>query len=578
MYETRPWLQFYGDVPHNLDYPTLRLDEAVTRTAARIPDAVAYDFLGHTATYCELSEAIERCARGLVALGLRPRDRITISMPTSPQGVVAFYAASRVGAVSSMIHPLSTPDEIAHYLALSGSRFALTLDAFYGRFAEIRSRTPLERLVLARISDELSPVKRLGFWVTRGRKIPRVPPAADVVWWSELGDESHPDIPLPAIDPDELGTILYSGGTTGAPKGIMLSHRNVTSESLQVTTWVGLSERDVILAVLPIFHGFGLAALIHAGLQTGARLVMVPQFSPEIVAKLMRSKHPTMMAGVPTLYEALVRHPALRRADLSSLRAAFSGADTLRESVRDSFERLVGERGGDVRLLEGYGLTEAVSAVMCTPLGAPRAGTIGVPFPDTMAKICAPGTDVELAAGEEGEICVSGPAVMLGYLDNPEATAEALKVHPDGRTWLHTGDLGRMADDGFFAFSCRLKRMIKSSGFNVYPAQVEAVLEEHPAVRASCVIGVPDELQGERVKAYIVAREHAAAGDALAAELIDHCRARLIKWSCPREVEFRTELPLTRLGKVDFRALADEEKARLGSHPAAVDNRAPRAV
>ncbi len=560
MYETRPWLQFYGDVPESLDYPAHRLDEAVTRTAARIPDAVAYDFLGHQATYGELSAAIEQCARGLVALGLRPHDRITISMPTSPQGVIAFYAASRVGAVSSMIHPLSTPDEIAHYLTLSGSRFALTLDAFYPRFAEIRSRTPLERLVLARISDELSAVKRLGFWATRGRKIPRVPADADVVWWSDLLGGSYPDIPQPVTDDHELGTILYSGGTTGAPKGIMLSHHNVVSESMQVATWVGLSERDVILAVLPIFHGFGLGALVHAGLQTGARLVMVPQFSPEIVAKLMRGKHPTMMAGVPTLYEALTRHRALQRADLSSLRAAFSGADTLRESVRDGFERLVAERGGNVRLLEGYGLTEAVTAVLCTPLGAPRQGTIGIPFPDTLAKICAPGTDLELALGEEGEICISSPAVMLGYLDDPDATAEALKAHRDGRTWLHTGDLGRMDEDGFFTFGCRLKRMIKSSGFNVYPAQVEAVLDGHAAVRESCVVGVPDEKQGERVKAYVVASDHAAPGDALAAELIEYCRERLIKWSCPREVEFRTELPLTRLGKVDFRALAEEGK------------------
>ncbi len=560
MFETKPWLQFYGDVPHTLEYPRVRLDEVVARTAARIPDAIAFDFFGSTTTYEELNQAIESCARGLGARGLEPGDRITISMPTSPQGVIAFYAASRVGAVSSIIHPLSTTDEIAHYLTLSNSRFALTLDAFYERFAELHDRTPLETLILARIPDELSAWKRIGFWATHGRKIPRIPAGAHVTWWTELTNGSHPRVAAPNSGPDELATILYSGGTTGAPKGIMLSHTNVTSEALQVATWVAVSERDVVLAALPIFHGFGLSALIHAGLLAGAQLVMVPQFSPEIVAKLMRSKQLTIMAGVPTLYDALAKHPALRGADISSLRAAFSGGDTLLPSVQEGFERLVAERGGSVRLLEGYGLTEAVSAVICNPLHAPREGTLGIPFPDMLVKVCEPQTDRELAPGEDGEISLAGPPVMLGYLDNPKATAEALRQHADGRTWLHTGDVGHMDEDGFITFACRLKRMIKSSGFNVYPSQVEAVLEGHPSVAQSCVIGLPDETQGARVKAIVVPRDGASAGDALADELIEHCRAQIIKWSCPREIEFRPELPLTRLGKVDYRALEAEYK------------------
>jgi long-chain acyl-CoA synthetase len=556
---TRPWLSFYGDVPTTLDYPSIRMDEAVVRAAQRVPDAVAYDFLGTQATYRELEERIERCARGLTSLGLRAGDRITISMPTSPQGVVAFYAASRIGAVSSMIHPLSAPDEIAHYLTLSGSRLALTLDAFYGQFATIRDRTPLETLILARIGDELSLPKRIGFWATRGRKIPSVPRDADVVWWRDLmSTRRAADVSQPETAVGDLATILYSGGTTGLPKGIMLSHANVTDEAMQVAAWVSITDRDVILAVLPIFHGFGLAALVHAGLISGAKLVMVPQFSAEIVAKLMRTKRPTLMAGVPTLYDSLARDPALAKADLSSLRAAFSGADTLQKSVRERFERLVADRGGHVRLLEGYGLTEAVTAIMGNPLHAPREGTVGIPFPDMLVKICEPGTESELEPGENGEICVAGPAVMLGYLDDPEATAASLRTHADGRTWLHTGDLGSMDEDGFVTFASRSKRMIKSSGFNVYPGQVEAVLQQHPAVAQSCVIGVPDESQGERVKAFVVLRDPAVADDALAAELIAHCRERLIKWSCPREVEFRVELPLTKIGKIDYRALEAE--------------------
>jgi long-chain acyl-CoA synthetase len=288
---------------------------------------------------------------------------------------------------------------------------------------------------------------------------------------------------------------------------------------------------------------------------------MVPQFSAEIVAKLLRTKRPTLMAGVPTLYDSLARDPSLRRSDLSSLRAAFSGADTLQPAVRERFEQLVAERGGNVRLLEGYGLTEAVTAIMGNPLHAPRVGTIGIPFPDMLAKICRSGTESECESGEEGEICVSGPAVMLGYLDDRTATAESLRIHADGRTWLHTGDVGKVDGDGFFTFGARLKRMIKSSGFNVYPSQVEAVLAEHPAVAEVCVVGVPDESQGERVKAVVVPRDPTAAGDPLARELIEYCRERLIKWSCPREVAFREALPLTKLGKVDYRALEAEAAA-----------------
>lgn len=558
----KPWLRFYGDVPESLAYPEVTLYEALAASAGREPEATAYEFLGATATYAGLMERVDRCASALAALGLGPGERITISMPTSPQGVIPFYAAAKLGAVASMIHPLSTPAEIAGFLNRSGSRIAVTLDAFYRSFADIEEETPLETLVLARISDDLPPLERIGFWATRGRKIPRVPPDGRVRWWSELMAEEHPSVPAAPADVHGPAAILYSGGTTGTPKGILLSHYNFVSEAMQVRAWIGLGPHDTILAALPIFHGFGLAALVNAGLLSGTRLLLVPVFTPETTAKLMRKKRPTLIAGVPTLYEALVRDPALRRADLSSLRAAFSGADSLPEPVRERFEALVAERGGHVRLLEGYGLTETVTGIMGMPLGETRPGSIGVPLPDTLVAICRLGGTEEVPPGEQGEICVSGPAVMLGYLDDPGATAAALQTHGDGRTWLHTGDIGRMDEDGFFYFVSRLKRMIKSSGFNVFPAQVETALYDHASVAEACVVGVPDEAQGERVLAIVVPTAGATGDDELEAELIRHCRERLIKWSCPRAVEFRSELPKTRVGKVDFTTLAREAAER----------------
>ena len=561
MTKTLPWLRFYGKIPHTLGYPEITLYQAVAATAARVPDALAWDFLDTSSTYRAFLASIDTCANALAALGLAPGERILISMPTSPQGVIAFYAANKLGAVPALIHPLSTAPEIEYYLNASRARIALTLDAFYGRFAATKPKLPLETLILARIPDYLSPLKKFGFWLTKGRKIPKVPADARVRWWSDAMARAHPAVPRSAAGTHDPAAILFSGGTTGMPKGILLSNRNFIAEGMQAAAWGGLGEGHSILAVLPIFHGFGLGVCVNAAFMAGGKSILVPMFSAEIVAKLLRTKRPNLLVGVPTLYDALTRDPSLAKADLSCLRATFSGADTLPRPVKERFEKLVAERGGRVRLLEGYGLTEAVTAIMATPLEEYREGSIGIPFPDMLAKICRAGTGEELPPGEEGENCVSGPAVMLGYLDDPGATSETLRVHADGRTWLHTGDMGKMDADGFFYFTVRLKRMIKSSGFNVYPAQVEAVLYQHPLVAEACVAGVPDPSQVERVQAFVVLKDPARANADTERALIEHCRAQLIKWSCPRAIEFCAELPKTRVGKIDYKVLVQEHIA-----------------
>lgn len=557
----RPWLSFYGAVPPVLRYPEGSLSDAVLAAGSRAPDAPALTFFGATTTYRRFGEAIERCAAALCGLGLRAGDRITIAMPTSPQGVIAFYAANRLGAVAVMVHPLCTPPEIEFYVNASRSRFALTLDLCYPKFAAVRANTRLEQIIVTRVTDTLGPLKRLGYRLTRGRAAPAIPRDSTIRWWRPLMARAWPPAPPSTGTPEDLAAILFSGGTTGSPKGVMLSNRNLTAEGMQAGAWVGLGAGDVMLAALPIFHGVGLGLCINAVLLNGGTAILVPVFNAASVAEIIRTGRPTLMVGVPALYDALTRERSLARADLSCLRAAFSGADALPRPVKERFERMVAEHGGAVKLLEGYGLTEAVTGIMAMPLAEYREGSVGVPFSDMRAAICRPGTAEELPAGEEGEICVAGPSVMLGYLDDPTATADALRRHPDGRIWLHTGDLGRCDEDGFFSFSVRLKRMIKSSGFNVYPAQVEDVLYRHPAVADACVIGVPDPRQGERVQAYVVLRDGVTARPALERELIAFCRQQLIKWSCPRTVEFRRELPRTRLAKVDYRALAQEAAA-----------------
>ena len=561
MTEPRPWLRYYGKVPHSLSYPEITLYDAVAATAARVPDAIAWEFLDRSASYRALLADIDACANALAALGLAAGQRILISMPTSAPGVIAFYAANKLGAVPALIHPLSPPPEIERYLDASGARIALTLDAFYERFAAVRPKTPLETLILARLPDYLAPLKKLGFWLTRGRKIPAVPEDPRVRWWTALMAGQHPAVARAAATTHDPAAILFSGGTTGLPKAVLLSNHNFITEGMQVAAWAGIGEGDSILAIMPIFHGFGLGVCVNAALMAGGKSILVPTFSPKVVAKLLRRKRPSILVGVPTLFEALTRDRSLARVDLSCLRATFCGADTLPRPVKERFEKLVAARGGRVKLREGYGLTEAVTAILAMPLEEYREGSIGIPFPDVLAKICRIGTTEEVPPGEEGEICVSGPPVMMGYLDDPEATCGTLRIHADGRTWLHTGDLGKMDADGFFYFTLRLKRMIKSSGFNVYPAQVEAVLYRHPLVAEACVAGVPDPSQGERVQAFVVLKDPARAHAETERMLIEHCREHLIKWSCPRGVEFCRELPKTRIGKIDYKVLVQQHEA-----------------
>ncbi len=557
----RPWLSFYGNVPASLDYPRISLFEAIERSVRRFPDRPAFHFLGTTNTYRQLGDAVGRFSRGLAAAGLKQGDRITIALPTCPQALIAFYAAIRLGAVPVMVHPLSTAPEIAFYLRNSGSRFAVTLDAFYGKVAEARRIAPLDALILARIPDYLTPLRRIGFWLKRGRKIAPVPKDADVIWWAALVRGDAPATPHAAVGTDELAVILYSGGTTAQPKGVMLSHRNLITEGMAVLAWVGATEADRVLAVLPVFHGFGLSGLINAPLMRGAQVILVPIFSAAAVAGAIRQTQPAIIAGVPTLFDALTRDSSLQKTDLSAIRAAFSGGDSLPRPIKERFEQLVEARGGRVRLLEGYGLTEAVTAVLATPLDHYREGSIGIPLPDILAKICLPGTDLPAPDGDDGEICIAGPALMMGYLDDAAGSADALRVHRDGRTWLHTGDLGRMDADGFFYFAGRLKQLIKTSGMSVYPRQVEEVLYQHPAVLEACVIGIPDPALGERVTAVIVPKPGSAPQAALHQDLLDHCQERLIKWSCPREIVFRTELPKTLVGKIDIKAVRAAETA-----------------
>ncbi|MGO9017020.1 MAG: AMP-binding protein [Syntrophobacteraceae bacterium] len=558
MFEKKPWLKFYGDTPKTIDYPRVTMYEAVLQTVEQFPDRTAYDFLDHEVTYRQFADQIDSLANALAALGMKKGDRITVAMPTCPQGIICFYAANKLGMVASMIHPLSTAKEIEFYLNVSKSTVALCLTDHFDKFNEVKENTPLKTIILTGLKDQLP-----------GSSKPELPESSDgfkIVSWKDLLNGPYPAVPKVPMGTDEMAAILYSGGTTGHPKGIMLSNYNFITEGIMAFAFRTPSQREqpiIIVAGLPIFHGFGLGICCNAVFMNGGTSILVPIFTPDILADIIVRKRPNTVTGVPTLYDALTRSPVLQNADLSCLQSTTVGADTLPRTVKDRFEEAVRRQGGTVQLLEGYGLTEAVTGIMVTPMDGYREKSVGVPYPDMLAKVVRVGTREEVPPGEEGELCLNGPAVMLGYLDQPEETAKTLQKHEDGRTWLHTGDIFTMDHDGYFYFKLRLKRMIKSSGMNVYPAQVEAVLYDHPDVRDACVIGVPDEAQVERVKAFVVLKDNKKAGPDEAKLLVDHCRENLIKWSCPREVEFRESLPLTRVGKVAYTELEKQEADRL---------------
>ncbi len=548
MYKKKPWLKFYDKhVPEHIDYPLTTMYSAVVKTAEKYSNSIAYDFMGKESTYKQLIEQIDQCARALVSLGLKKGDRMTISMPTSPQGVICFYAINKIGAIASMIHPLSPPKQVEFFLNLSKSTFALTIDKLYTNFEHIIENTNLKALILTQFTlDETN-----------------VPENPKIFWWKEIMAKSYQEIPESEIDPDELAVILYSGGTTGVPKGIMLSHMNFIAEGTQVATWMDISDKDSALAILPIFHGFGLGVCVNAIFMGGGKSILVPSFTPDQVADLIKIKKPTLIFGVPTLYEALNRNLNFQKTNLSFLKAAFCGADTLPRTTKEKFEKICRKNGSNVQLREGYGLTEAVTGICAMPLGEYREGSIGIPMPDMMMKVVEIGTTKEAYIGQEGELCIHGPAVMLGYLNNPEETAKTLKKHKNGKRWLHTGDIATMDEDGFFYFKLRLKRMIKSSGFNVYPAQVENILYKHPDVLEVCVIGVPDEIQVQKVKAFVVLKDPKKKSQEMEKNLIDFCKENIIKWSCPREIEFCNQLPKTLVGKINFKQLEEQEKAKL---------------
>ena len=560
-----PWADHLGDVPMHLEYFEGSMIAAVEAIAEKYPDSIAFDFMGKSTTYKGMVREIHRCARALKTIGVREGDKVTIALPNCPQAIYMFYAVNLVGGIANMIHPLSAEKEIEFYLNESGSVTAITLDQFYNKFENVRENTRVVNIIIASVKDALSTPIKAGYMLTEGRKIKRIPKDAPVIRWKAFMELSKACFYRYRVDrrSDDPAVILYSGGTTGTTKGIVLTNKNFNALGQQVVSANPMFRvGDKMLAAMPLFHGFGLGVCIHTMLSQGGRCILIPRFTAESYAKQIVKYKCNFIAGVPTLYEALLRLPSMEGADLSSLKGVFSGGDSLSIELKKKFDKFLYDHKAIIQVREGYGTTETVTACCLTPPHMYKDGSIGLPFPDTYIKIVEPGTDRELPYGEEGEILLAGPTVMKEYAGHPEETAQTLRTHADGLTWVYTGDLGTMDQEGFIFFRGRAKRMIITSGYNVYPGQLENILDAHEKIQMSCVIGVPDPYKMQKVKAFVKLAPGIPATDGTRDELLDYCRKHIAKYAMPYDIEFREEMPKTLVGKVAYRQLEEEELAK----------------
>ena len=545
LYATRPWLKHYDYwVPHHMAYPERPLCDILDTAAIDVPDRLATAFLGATLTFAQIKDRADRLASALAALGIAKSDRVGIMLPNCPQYLIAAFAALRLGAVIVNINPTYTARELLNVAADSGMRVLITLDALAPIALAVRRQpgASFDRAIITSLAE----------YTPAAAAAPRAEGTLSLATLIETATPSVIRIPIVA---DDLAVLQYTGGTTGVPKGAMLTHGNIFANVIQSEAFLRptLPRGDGrYLLVIPYFHVYAFTVGMMMGTWTGALQVLIPKYDVEQVLAAIRDYRPTYFPAVPTVFVSLLNHPCVTEFGLDKVRTYNSGGAPCPVDVIDRWERTTGRTLG-----EGYGLSETSPVTHSTPqLGVRKPGSIGVPVPDTDMTVVDLETGTrELPVGEAGELCIVGPQVMKGYWRRPDETSHAIRTHADGRQWFHTGDVARVDADGFTTIVQRKKDMIIVDGFNVYPSEVEAVIYAHPSVQLAAVIGVPDTYHGEVVKACVVLKDGASA---TAAEIIEHCRAGLAPYKVPQQVDIRRDLPMSAVGKILYRALRDE--------------------
>ena len=564
-----PWLAYYSKEERKIKFTDKTIYEYLKDSVGVDTDFIALNYFGTRVSYNELFLRIEQASRSLRSLGVKPGDVVTICMPNTPEAIISFYACNNIGAVADMVHPLSSEEQIKLYLNESKSRFLIMLDSNYEKYKNVLPDTLVYKTVFVSPKESMPPLLSVGYTLTRGLKIkkPRLGDIDFLTWKEFLLKGVNYNKPFTnKMKSKDLAVILHSGGTTGKPKGIMISNYSFNAESQQGGVNVcEVRPKDKILTILPIFHGFGLNICIHCPLCLKVETIIMPEYDAGRFTKIMRELKPNVLAGVPTLWEGMMGNKKLDDVDMSGMKYIISGGDFLSIPMEKKMNDFLHKHGANIEITKGYGMTESVAATSYTFEGTNEPGSIGIPMVGNDFSICNPETLEELPYGEEGEICVNGPTVMMGYLNNPEETANVLKKHSDGKTWLHTGDLGYISPDGIIYFTGRLKRMIVSSGFNVYPNIIEDVIEKHKDVAKCCVVGIPHKYKMKVAKAFVVLEKGVKPTPQIKREIIDLCKKNLAAYALPKEYEFRDSLPKTLYNKINYKELEKEEEDKFNN-------------
>lgn len=589
----RSWINHYDkEMSGWEEKPDLTLYEMLLRTERVFPHRPAVTFEGTRITYAELVSEVDAFATALTDCNVGVGTVVTICLPNIPQAVIAIYALNKLGAIANMVHPKTPAAELRECMEQTRSECLLILDAFLPRSRDMLEELQPGLVIVCRITDYLSLPKRILFNRTKGKKIPKVSQDdfyilyANLIehgdllrqgklngkydWPSAFGEEKkvEQETYVRPVGPDDPVLYLHSGGTTGSPKIAVISSTNMNIPAMLGPQIIRVPDPFsdpehfpliTMVAILPLFHGFGICMCMHCMIACGINMLLVPVFKPDELSRIIRKEKPQLLAAVPTLYEGMLKSEKLKKMKLDFLIAAFSGGDTLPMDLKKRFEEYIHARGAKISLREGYGLTETLTVCAVNPEEECRDGSVGLPLPGIDMQIVKPGTDEEVPNGSKGEICISGPTVMLGYLNDPKATDIAIHTHADGKRWIHSGDLGHRDEDGFFYFDQRIKRIIKVSGVPVFPTQIEKVLLSHPDVESACAVAIPHPYRLHVVKAYLVLKSTASKeSEKVQMELMDLCRKTLIPYACPVEYAFRSDLPKTKIGKIDYRALESE--------------------
>lgn len=534
----------------HLEYPDSTIYELVEQSAEKYPGYTALNYFGVAITYKQFINEIKRCAGALKAAGVKKGDSISICMPNTPEAVYIFYAVNMIGAVANMIHPMSAENEISRYVKLTESKLIFAVDLIADKIERVMAKCPGVDAVKIKVSDSMPLHIKIGYTVTNKKK----PPKSNITDWKSFIYKSGIIPEVCHTAPDDTAAILYSGGTTGRPKGIMLTNLNFNALALQsIEACGGLKAGMKMLSVMPIFHGFGLGVCVHTILVLGGTAVLQPKFSAAEFHKLLFRYKPDIIAGVPAIFEAMIINKSFNGKKLDFLKCIVSGGDSLAPSTKRKLNNMLAEHGCKVKVREGYGLTECVTGSCLMPESYDDLQSVGLPYPDTFYKII--GTDGrEMPINEEGEIILRGPTVMKGYYKEPEETSATLKKHDDGYTWLHTGDIGCIGENGYVYFRQRLKRMIVSSGYNIYPQNIEEIISSHSDVVMCTVVGVPDQLRGEKVRACVIAAD-GTDKEKLRNELMVMLKENIAAYALPREILFYDSFPKTLVGKIAYNEL-----------------------